>query len=167
MYEFSNKEEYELIPEGDYEVILDSAEIKVPEGNGKRYINCKFLIRTDVEQPQKGRVVFDKIFENKDTNQFDHRKLQKMLLVQGPSGTYTFAGDEELVQFINGLLMNIHISKKEADEYHENPYNEVRYCSYKPSKAQPKSLSNPTANSAEALKNAGIEFNLPSDELPF
>lgn len=163
-YEFSNKDTYDLIPEGDYEVVLATAEIKRTNDGSRQYISCKYTIRNDVDgQTNGGRSVFDNIWGDKEKlDQFDNRKLQKLLLTQGTSGRYSFANDEELVQHINGLNMIIHISKKDADEYHGEAYNEVKYCSYKPSKAQPKTLG--------ATKPAGVvsaTYDITDDDLPF
>jgi hypothetical protein len=168
-YEFSNKDEYELLAEGDYEVVLDTAEIKRTNDGSKRYIACSFLIRSDVEQQGKGRKVFDNIWQDKENpEQFDHKKLQKLLLVQGPTGKYSFADEDEIVQFINGLNMIIHIEKRDADDYHEEGYNQVKYLSYKPSKAQPKTLGtdNGVAYAKEIL---GPNVNIVEDDdsLPF
>lgn len=166
MYEFSNKPTYDLIADGEYETILEKAEIKSTE-NGKRYIELIFRIRSDVEQAYKGMSIRDTIWTDKvNPNQFDNKKLHKILLTQGPEGRYKFADEDEIVQHINGLLMIIHISKKEADQYHDEDYNEVKYLSYKQSKSQPKSLSGFEAG-AKALNDAGIDFNIESDDLPF
>lgn len=169
-YEFSNKDEYELLPEGDYEVVLDTAEIKRTADGSKRYISCSFSIRTDVEQPGKGRKVFDSIWQDKDNpEQFDHKKLQKLLLVQGPNGKYTFADEDEVVQFINGLNMIIHIEKREPDEYSSEARNQVKYLSYKPSKAQPKTLGAKDEGVAYVKEVLGDNVNIveDSDDLPF
>lgn len=168
-YEFSNQETYDLIPEGDYEVVLETAEIKKTKDETKRYINCMFKIREDVEQGSKGRVVFDTIWSDRENpNQFDKRKLHKILLTQGPNGKYSFADDDEIVQHINGLTMIVHVNKNGADQYHQEDYNEVKYCSYKPSKAQPKTIGfNPTQTAPGVVTAAGIDFNVVDDDLPF
>lgn len=163
-YEFSNKDTYELIPEGDYEVVLATAEIKETNDKSRKYISCKFTIRTDVEgQTNGGRSIFDNIWEDKvKVGQFDNRKLQKLLLAQGLNGVYSFETDEELVQHINGLNMLIHINKKDADEYHDEAYNELKYCSYRPSKSQPKTLA--------SAKPAGVvdaDYSFTDSDLPF
>ena len=165
-FEFQ-KSEYGLVNEGIYETNL-TVSLKTSK-TGKSYISLDWKIRDDVEQGSKGRVVFDTIWSDKENpNQFDKRKLHKILLTQGPNGKYTFADDDEIVQHINGLTMMIHVNKNGADQYHQEDYNEVKYCSYKPSKAQPKTLgTNPVQNSMNALNNAGIDFDINSDKLPF
>ena len=157
-YEFSNEEKYELIKAGEYEVVLDTAEIKVSKDGSKRFISCLFKIREDVEQVEQGRIIFDNIFEDKkNPGQFSLNKLQKLLLVQGKEGKYKFDDDDELVQFINGLYMRITIENKPSDEYHPDPYNQVKYCSYKPSNHLPKNL----------IKEEPKEFVVDEADLPF
>lgn len=162
--EFSNKDTYELIPDGDYEVVLATAEIKKTNDGSRQYIACKYVIRNDIEQPCAGRNIFENIWGDREhPEQFDRRKLQKLLLSQGPNGRYSFADDDDLVQHINGLNMLVHINKKEADEYHEEAYNEIKYCSYKPSKAQPKTLGTTTTVTSANVPG----FDISDDDLPF
>lgn len=161
--EFSNKDTYELIPEGDYEVVLASAEIKRTNDGTRQYISCKYTIRTDVEQPSAGRNIFENIWGDREhPEQFDRKKLQKLLLSQGTNGRYSFEDDDDLVQYINGLNMLVHISKKDADEYHQEAYNEIKYCSYRVSKAQPKTLG--TAQPAGVVS---ATYDITDDDLPF
>lgn len=135
MYSFSNEREFDLIPEGNYEVILEEAEIKTSERTSAQWISCKFRIRDDVDQGSQGRVVFDNIYEDKkNPGFFNKAKLHGILLVQGKDGRYSFEDNDEIVQFINGLYMIIHIENKPADEWHEEAYNQVKFCSYKPTK---------------------------------
>lgn len=165
-YEFSDKEEYELIADGDYEVILETAEVRsYKTDSSKQYLSLKFMIRQDVEQKHCGRFVFESVFRDKtNPDQFDHRKLQKIILTQKGKDTFQnkFANEDELIQYINGLLMQIHISCKEPDDYHETPYNEVKYLSYKPSTV--KLLEIPTAQAAPK-KTEMLDFS--ADDLPF
>ena len=132
-YEFSNERTFELIPEGDYEVILESAEIKYSERTGTSWINCAFRIRDDVEQDCKGRLIYDNIFaDKKKVGHYNEAKLHGILLTQGKDGRYKFEDNDEIVQFINGMYMIIHIENKPADERNATPYNQVKFCSYKP-----------------------------------
>ena len=163
-YNFSDKETYDLIPEGDYEVVLSTAEIRETNDKSKKFISCKYTIRTDVDQASAGRVIFENIWQDRnDPEDFDHKKLQKILLTQGPNGKYIFNNDIDLlIQHINGLNMIIHISKKDADEYHSEAYNEVKYCSHRPSKAQPKTLAGSTPT-----VSVSANYDFSGEDLPF
>lgn len=166
-YEFSDKAEYELLKEGDYEVILDTAEVKTYKSDSsKRYLSLKFIIRVDVEQPHNGRTIYETVFSDKENpSQFDHRKLQRLILTQKGKDTFQtkFANEDELIQYLNGLTMRIHINRKEADDYHDSEYNEVGYLSYKPSDVKLQSVGQPTQQAKPK-----IEFVDMSDpDLPF
>lgn len=163
MIKFDSKENYDLIDDNDYEVEL-KADIQTLPKSGRRVINCKFTIRKDVQQAFGGRSVFDNIWSDKsDNSKFDHIKIQKLLLTQDPEkGKFDFEDYEELVQFINGFLLRIHISKKEPDEYHTEAYNEVKYLSYAKSQAQPKVLG---GINREESNTTAIEID--DDDFPF
>lgn len=139
---FSNKPEYELLKEvKKQEVFIENAEIKRTERSQKQFINIKFRIRDDIEQENGGRVIYDTIWEEKNNpGVFDTRKISALLQSQGENGKYNFEDYDELVQYINGLSMIITVEVKPADDYNEEPYNQVKYCSYKPSEAKSKTL---------------------------
>ena len=165
-YEFSDKVEYSLIKEGDYEVVLDTAEVRTYKSDSsKRYLSLKFIIRQDVEQPYGGKPIFETVFSDKENpSQFDHRKLQRLILTQKGKDTFQtkFANEDELIQYLNGLTMQIHINRKDADDYHDSEYNEVAYLSYKPSTVKLQTMG---AQPKQAPKPEYI--NLVSDDLPF
>lgn len=164
MYEFEQKEEYSLIPNGEYEVILERAERRTAN-SGKEYINLTFRIRNDVNQQCQGRTIFEAIFPDRERmGQFDHKKLGSIIRTQGASGKYSFADDDELIQYINGLAMRITIEIKEPDEYHTENYNQIKYRSYKPSNAGPKSLA---AGVEEMKEKFGEVFDVSAEDLPF
>lgn len=173
MLKFSNKPQFDLLKEAkNQEVILEKAEIKKLENSGKQVINLTFKIRDDVEQENKGRVIFDSIWEEKNNpGTFDSKKINALLLVQGESGKYDFDDYDELVQFINGMFMQITVELKPADEYHDEPYNQVKYCSYKPSKVLPKTLGGDTSAKETTNKNYAASDVVPMDDvnsdLPF
>lgn len=164
MYEFEQKEEFSPIPNGEYEVVLEKAERRT-SNSGTTYINCSFKIRNDVNQQCQGRTIFDIIFQDKERiGQFDHKKLGSIIRTQGPNGKYSFADDDELIQYINGLPMRITIEVKEPDAYHTEIYNQVKYRSYKPSNAGPKSLD---AGVEEMKEKFGEVFDVSAEDLPF
>ncbi len=166
-YEFSDREERDLIDDGIYEVTLDTAEVKsYKTDSSKQYLSLKFIIRPDVEQKFGNRLVFETIFRDKtNPDQFDHRKLQKIILTQKGKDTFQtkFANEDELIQYINGLTMQIHISRKDPDDYHDEPYNEVKYLSYRPSNIKLAELG--AKVEAAPKKQEMIDFE--ADDLPF
>ena len=106
-YKFSDKETYDLIKQGVYEVTLDEAIVRTFKNDAtKEYLSLKFVIRQDVEQPHGNRVIFESIFRDKAfPTKFDNRKLQKIILTQKGKDTFQteFANEDELIQYLNGL----------------------------------------------------------------
>lgn len=166
-YEFSDREEFELIKEGTYEVVLDTAEVRsYKSDSSKKYLSLKFIIRQDVEQPHAGRMIFESVFRDKaNPDQFDHRKLQKIILTQKGKDTFQnkFANEDELIQYINGLTMQIYISLKEPDQYHDTAFNEVKFCSYKPSEVKLQEIGATTSQPQKKVEYV----DLSGEDLPF
>lgn len=164
-YKFSDKETYELIKQGVYEVTLDEAVVKTFKTDAtKEYLSLKFIIRQDVEQPHGNRVVFESVFRDKAfPTKFDNRKLQKIILTQKGKDTFQteFANEDELIQYLNGLNMQITINEKEPDAYRNEPYNEVAYLSYRPSNVVFQTIGQ------AAPKTATTQYVVDESELPF
>lgn len=142
------EEARQLIDEGEYEVTLN-AEWK--ERNGKRFINCAFKIRNDIDQKFGGRIVFDPIYKSKTSDEYQPAKISKILDAI-PNAPRDFEDYDGVIQFINNANMRITVKIKPAEgEYAEK--NEVSYLSYAPSKA---------GKSKVTLTEVD-----PEDELPF
>ena len=165
-YKFSDKETYELIRQGTYEVTIIEAVVKSYKTDStKQYLSLKYLIRLDVEQPHGNRVIFESIFRDKNfPTKFDNRKLQKIILTQKGKETFQteFANEDELIQYLNGLNMQITINQKEPDDYRNEPYNEVAYMSYKPS-----AVVYQTIGQQPASKPSAPKIDISDDLLPF
>lgn len=168
---FSNKPEYELLKEvKKQEVFIENAEIKRTERSQKQFISIKFRIRDDIEQENAGRIIFDTIWEERDNpGVFDTRKISSLLQSQGENGKYNFEDYDELVQYINGLSMIITIEVKPADDFRDEPYNQVKYCSYKPSESKPKTLGASTnnINTQQSSLRASDVVYVDDTDLPF
>lgn len=59
-----------LKPEGDYEVIIDTAEVTRTQ-SGKDKINIVYVIRNDVQQAYQNGLIFDSIWKKKEPNEDD------------------------------------------------------------------------------------------------
>ena len=60
-----------LKPEGDYEVIIDSAETKTIQSSGKQCVSLTYIIRNDVQQPCQNGLIFNSIWKKKEPNADD------------------------------------------------------------------------------------------------
>lgn len=144
--------EFEPIAEGDYEVSLE-AEWAKTKTSGEPYINCKFTIRKDVDQKFGGRMVFDGIYKNKTTGEYNSSKINAILAAI-PCAKMDFDDYDGLIQYINGQNMIISIKTQEAQgDYPARSV--VEFCSYRTTEHLPTNSEKPTLT----------EVN--EDDLPF
>ena len=128
-----NESTYELIKKGEYEVILN-VEWKNTL-NGDRYISCAYTVRKDVEQDYGGRIVFDAIYADQDTGEFDARRINAILsTIENPKCDFT--DYDELIQYLNGklLITEIDIRKARPDKENEKDKNKINFWCHKPTK---------------------------------
>ena len=60
----------DLIPQGDYEVIVKKAEEKETKNGDKKYISIQLAVRNDIDQKYKNKVIFESMFKKKDTGKY-------------------------------------------------------------------------------------------------
>lgn len=77
MLDFSAKKVYGPVPEGKYELSIETAEFGQSE-TGKNFISLNFVVREDVDQPNQGSHIWDSIWENQIfVNQTTGREISK------------------------------------------------------------------------------------------
>lgn len=64
----------DLIPVGDYEVIVRSVEERVTK-NGKQHISIQLSVRNDIDQKYKNKVVFESLWQKKDTGKYQMKQF--------------------------------------------------------------------------------------------
>ena len=67
-------ESFDIKPEGDYEIIIKSAEVKDftrSDGSKTAKISFQYVIRNDVEQHFKNGYIFDEIWKKREPNEDD------------------------------------------------------------------------------------------------
>lgn len=124
----------ELVEKGDYEVTL-CCEWAKKQSDQEPYINCKFKIRDDVEQSFGGRQVYDAIYKQKGTEDFNKTKINGILSAI-PRAKLDFEDYDELIQYFNGQTMIVSIDVEPANSYHSKDKNIVKYLSYRPSEVE-------------------------------
>lgn len=171
-YSFNDKPMFELIKQGDYEVIL-SAEKTLSKDKTSSYLNCFVTIcDEDAEgNPQefKGRNVYAKIFKDKENpTMFDLDTLQKIMLTQvGKEGArFTFASDDDLIQYLNGLRLRIKVYENDVDEYHENRWNSINLKFAKKSLAKPRTLDDEEENDKKLVETSK-KVVIDDEDIPF
>lgn len=68
--DYSEVKEFELVPPGEYEVIIMTIEERTTP-NGKTGLNLKLVIRNDVEQNSKNRYLFHTLWKRREPTQAD------------------------------------------------------------------------------------------------
>ena len=155
----AEKKEYEKIPDGDYEAVVDSLK-EATTKNGKEKIAISFKIRDDVEQPCKGRLVWDDIWKEKDDpSQYNHLRLDQLIGTQHVEDGTSFETVDEIARVMVGAFLIIHV-KNETDEWQGVSYERTRVKYYKSTKHPAQTLSAPQKGNT-----ASIEID--DDDMPF
>lgn len=148
----------ELLAQGEYEASIEKIEQKVTP-NGKRKLSIWFRLRSDVEQEGKNHVVFDDIWAERDNPEYYNRKrLNQLIGTQHPEDGKTFAGIEDVIDFLTGSNVRLKIVRK-MDDYRGAEVNEVSFYMATKSPAQ-------TIGSADKPAVGG-KLDLTDDDVPF
>ena len=172
MISANDTQEYSLLKNGEREVILETIEEKKAQ-TGTMYLSLMFRIRDDVEQDDAGRVIFENFYKEKDgSNEYARAKVGALLRAQGKNraegGTYDFEDYDEFMQFVTGMKLRLTIITEEANDYHDDTINLVKYCSYKPTNVPNKTLGgNPTVPPIQNQKPSSVEEDIDTSDLPF
>lgn len=158
-YTFNKSEavQNDLVSEGDYEVQIERIEKKTLPVSGKEKLSVMFRIRSDVEQPNKNRVVFEDIWSEKSNPEFFNRKrINQLMGTQKIEDGRVFDTISDVIDFLDGSYLRIHVAI-EFDDYSGRDRNQVKY--YMSSKFGKKELAKPEPE-PDAIP-------LMEDELPF
>lgn len=124
------QQEFQLIEPGTYAVEM-TAEFKKTK-SGDDFINCAFKILKEYDSTWGGRIVFDGIYKSLKTGAFNEAKINAILsTIENPKTD--FEDYDELVQYFNGIKMEIDIDIEQADNNVPNSKdrNIIKYLSYK------------------------------------
>lgn len=169
---------FSLKPEGDYEVVIDTAEIDVNK-NGKEYIKLVYVIRNDVTQNYQNGLIFHSIWKKSDDKQNDDDRSiggfnfgQLMAVVEAanlPDGK-EYATLDDLLSELVGKSIKVHLYHddyndkwyEKIDRHMPTDFPKVKHKAKSPEKnaptAQKKSApargSFPTASSVSAMTTA-------------
>lgn len=155
-YKYDAKEattnEYEPIPEGDYECFIE--DIVKGENNTAKYLRVQLRIRDDVEQECKNRVVSDFIRMD-DTGKYNTKKINKLLSTQKDiKDGQVFETIEDVINYLKGQYLIAHLK---INEWQGKQTNNVYF--YLPTK-------NP-ANTLGGDDKKVTEADIADDDMPF
>jgi len=161
-------DEPDLVAEGEYEFVIDSADKKKSKAGTSEFLSLKLKIRTDVPQAHQGRILFLTVFKDKDRPEwYDFRTLktiiqtQKVTYSDGRKWSVSFETPDDCIQYLIGL-------KLRASVIHETYDNGAGDGGVKASIV--KSSFKPTAvvsTSATTTSDTVETPNLSDDSLPF
>lgn len=152
---FKTDYQIELVKEGEYEAQIIKAELLAAE-TGTKYMNITYRIREDVEQGHQGEVVFDKLWQNKTTGEYNMRRFNNICKSAGiPEGT-SFANENAFLEAIVGKTIVINVAVV-FDDYRQQDQNTILY--YRSSKVGFKTVDN-----AQTTKPVSATAPAPEDD---
>ena len=164
-----------LKPEGDYEVIIDTAEVTRTQ-SGKDKINIVYIIRNDVQQAYQNGLIFESVWKKKDPNEddqntggFDYGRLMAIAdAAKLPDGK-EYADLDAFLAELKGKPLRVHLYH---DPYEGKVYEKID--KHAPTtltavKHKTKSKSAPAHNTAPAPAQPVMpaESTSASDPYPF
>jgi hypothetical protein len=140
-----------LIPEGEYEVILE----RFNEGetpNGKKKLDLMFRMK-DIESQSKfrGRALFDTIWKERESEFYNRKRLNMLMGTQEFEDGKTFSSISEIIQELSQAHLRIKVVIT-YDDYRKEDVNRIQY--YMSSQERPKKV--------ESKK-----VEISDDDLPF
>jgi hypothetical protein len=117
-----------LKPEGDYEVIIDTAEVTRTQ-SGKDKINIVYVIRNDVQQAYQNGLIFDSIWKKKEPNEDDQSiggfNFGQLMAIANaaklPDGK-EYAGLDDFLAELKGKPLRVHLYH---DDYNDKWYEKI------------------------------------------
>lgn len=156
---FKTDYQIELVKEGEYEAQIIKAELLAAESTGTKYMNITYRIREDVEQEHQGDVVFDKLWQNKTTGEYNMRRFNNICKSAGiPEGT-SFANENAFLEAIVGKTIVVSVAVV-FDDFRQQDQNTILY--YRSSKVGFK-----TVNNAPKPVSAAAPAPEDDDDLPW
>ncbi|MCH5205672.1 MAG: DUF669 domain-containing protein [Oscillospiraceae bacterium] len=166
-----------LKPEGDYEVIIEGAEIRTLQ-SGAQKIGFKYVIRNDVEQRFQNGKIFDDVWKKKDPNAddlaVDGFNFGQLMAIASAARLPDGQDYETLAEFLAALTgkpMKVHLYHddyndkyyEKVDRHYPTDFPEVKHIAKAP--ANPAGYAAPAATSfAGSIPIAPVEDD---DEYPF
>lgn len=153
---FKTDYQIKLVKEGEYEAQIIKAELLAAESTGTKYMNITYRIREDVEQEHQGEVLYDKLWQNKTTGEYNMRRFNNICKSAGiPEGT-SFANENAFLEAIVGKAIVVNVAIV-FDDYRQQDQNTILY--YRSSKVGFKTVDN-----AQNTKPVSAPAPAPEDD---
>lgn len=169
-------EGFVLKPEGDYEVIIESAEIKTFP-SGSTAIGFQYVIRNDVKQEFQNGKIFHNVWKKKEPNEddlaVDGFNFGQLMAISDAAALPDGQEYDSLADFLaalSGKPIKVHLYH---DDYNDKYYEKIDLhmkTDFPQVKHKPKTSANPTGYAAPAAakySNADIANAGKADKYPF
>jgi len=129
---YEDVNDFDLIPKGEYEVVITKIEERTTQ-KGATGLNFTLVIRNDVEQKYKNRLIFHTLWKRREPTQADmsvqgysfKQVMQLAKAVRLPSGK-SYETVYSLCDELGGRVMRVTVGHR---EYDGRTYEEVKYMS--------------------------------------
>lgn len=163
----SPKKEFEPVDEGEYELEIASFEYKTAT-TGRQQLHFKFKIRDDVEQKNRGRVLWYTISKREeDGKAFNFYRINQLILSQKGTEGYRerfTEGLDEALQYLVGRHLVAYTTVEDGNN--GKPFNSIDGDTFEPSKWD-KTHSVMTTDANGIKKQNTDSLEIPDDDLPF
>lgn len=115
---------FEDIQDGVYEVVISPTICENATKGGTEFIDCRLIIRNDVQQPHQNGVIFHKIWKSKETNQYVMGMIQQLAkFAQLPNGKQ-YQTLDPFFDDLRGKPLKVEV-KNESSEYNGKTYENL------------------------------------------
>lgn len=119
------QDKYELIKEGEYEVTLEQI-LEATTMSGKKKLDIVFRIREDVEQEHHNRVVFEAIWQEKETSFYNRKRLNQLLGTQEVKDGTTFNSIQDIIETLKNAKLRVKLIVA-FDDYKKQDVNKIAF----------------------------------------
>jgi hypothetical protein len=119
------QDKYELIKEGEYEVTLEQI-LEATTMSGKKKLDIVFRIREDVEQEHHNRVVFESIWQEKETSFYNRKRLNQLLGTQEVKDGTTFNSIQDIIETLKNAKLRVKLIIA-FDDYKKQDINKIAF----------------------------------------
>lgn len=119
MFNFENvsADDYQLLPNGEYPVIIEKAEWKVSQNSGSEYLNVMFSVIGESHNGRKIFNIYNLLHAKEQVKNIALSDLKKLLVAAGVD-EMNFNSKESLIEALLGLRVNLKVGQR-VDSYGE------------------------------------------------
>ena len=131
--ESAPKKDFEPVDEGEYEVEIVSFEYRTTS-TGRQQLNFKLKVREDVEQKNRGRILFYSITKKDGDRAFNFYRVDQLLTATKncPGYREKFSSDfDEVLQYLVGRQFKLETTVMDGNN--GKPFNQIDGDSFEPS----------------------------------